>query len=410
MVVLSPSRLLLIPFLNLLADQLMKNIIFINSHPIQYFAPLYKYMNHHGVKTKAWYCTDQSVRGGLDAEFGVHLKWDIPLLNGYEYQFFKNQSWKPSYFNGFFGLINLGMVWNLFRIPKSVIVVHGYHYCTHFLILLLSRLRGHTLCLRLETPLMHEEVKKGWKTFIRKKVLKYFVFSQVNYFLYIGTQNQLFYKSLDVPDNKLIFCPYAVDNARFKEEKEQLCSSVLKIKSRIGIPPDHKIVLYSGKYIEKKNPIDVLKAFHRLNIPDCWLIMLGEGELRTELEKLIVNFSLNQVLLTGFVNQSKVSEYYAISDVLVMSSSFGETWGLSVNEALNFDLPIIVSNLTGCSQDLVKDGDNGYIYETGNVDELTLKLKQVLVEKKLTHKTSLSYMLNKYSYASITGSLRSLVN
>ena len=85
----------------------MKDIIFINSHPIQYFAPLYKYMNAHGVKTKAWYCSDESIKGGLDVQFGVDVKWDIPLLEGYEYKFFKNQSWKPSHFNGFFGLINL---------------------------------------------------------------------------------------------------------------------------------------------------------------------------------------------------------------------------------------------------------------------------------------------------------------
>jgi hypothetical protein len=58
-------------------------------------------MNEKGVKTKAWYCSDESIRGGHDKQFGVDVKWDIPLLEGYEAHFFKNYSWKPSHANGF---------------------------------------------------------------------------------------------------------------------------------------------------------------------------------------------------------------------------------------------------------------------------------------------------------------------
>jgi glycosyltransferase involved in cell wall biosynthesis len=387
----------------------MKDIIFINSHPIQYFAPLYKYMNAHGVKTKAWYCSDESIKGGLDVQFGVDVKWDIPLLEGYEYKFFKNQSWKPSHFNGFFGLINLGMIRELFRVPKSVIVVHGYHYLTHMLVLMFAKLSGHTVCLRFELPLSHEQKKKGWKTILRKAIFKYIVFSPVNHFLYIGTQNRLFYKSYGIADHRLLFCPYSVDNARFQQENKILKQDIAALKEQIGIPANSKIILYSGKYIDKKRPMDLIRAFHQLNDSNCWLIMVGEGNLRNQMESFIAENNLKQVILTGFINQSKVPEYYAISDVFVMSSSVGETWGLSVNEAMNFGLPVIVSDLTGCSSDLVKQGDNGYTYQTGNVDELALKLKEVLIENKLSGKTSSESIVNNYSYKTVTENLRQLV-
>ena len=52
--------------------------------------PLYKYLNNNGLKTKACYCSDFSIKGGYDREFGLNVKWDIPLLEGYEYKFFKN--------------------------------------------------------------------------------------------------------------------------------------------------------------------------------------------------------------------------------------------------------------------------------------------------------------------------------
>lgn len=384
----------------------MKDVIFINSHPIQYFAPMYKYMNEHAVNTKAWYCSDESINGGLDKQFGVEVKWDIPLLEGYSYRFFKNYSWKPSHATGFFGLINLGIFVQLFKIPKSVIVVHGWNYFSHFFVLMLGRLIGHTVCLRCEMPQNQEALKKGWKMSIKRVGLKYILFPRVNYFLYIGTQNRLFYQSFGLKDDKLIFCPYSVDNGRFSKENQELVLEVVTIKQKLGIPPEDKIILYSGKYMEKKRPMDLLRAFGKLNNPGCWLILVGEGELRKEMEKFIADNQLKQVILTGFVNQSQVSEYYAISDVFVMCSSIGETWGLSVNEAMNFGLPVIISDLTGCSEDMVKNGDNGYIFETGNTDQLALKLDEVLVKNKLSMETPPETIVNKHSYSTVTENIK----
>jgi hypothetical protein len=74
----------------------VKKIIIINSHPIQYFAPLYKKMTEEGLDVEVWYCSDESIRGENDKGFGTTVKWDIPLLDGYRYRFFKNHSNKPS--------------------------------------------------------------------------------------------------------------------------------------------------------------------------------------------------------------------------------------------------------------------------------------------------------------------------
>jgi glycosyltransferase involved in cell wall biosynthesis len=385
----------------------MKPVIFLNSHPVQYFAPLYKYLNQNGLPTKAWYCSDESIKGGLDVQFGVQVKWDIPLLEGYDSVFFKNYSWKPSHFKGFWGLMNFGVIRQLSKEPKSIIVVHGYHYFTHMMVLLLAKAFGHTLCYRFELPLIHEKSRKKWVVGLRKFFLKNIILKQVDYFLYIGSGNFKFYKHLDVPDRKLVFCPYSVDNSRFQAAKLELDPQVPLIRSNLGIPAPDKIILYSGKYIQKKRPMDVLKAFHQLGDSRCWLVMIGDGNLREEMEKYIGENGVKQVILTGFINQSKVVDYYAMSDVFVMASSVGETWGLSVNEALNFNLPVVVSDFTGSSADLVKNGDNGYTYETGNVTELADKLKRVL-RGELTNETNGQALANQYSYGTIFKNLKSL--
>src|SRR5690606_23631087 len=102
-------------------------------------------------------------------------------------------------------------------------------------------------------------------------------------------------------------------------------------------------------------------------------------------------------------------EYYAISNVFVMCSSFGETWGLSVNEAMNFNLPIILSNLTGSAHDLVEEGINGYIFETGNVNQLSKQLYNLLYNNTLTWTNSSQDIIKKYSYDTIASSLRQIV-
>lgn len=387
-----------------------KEVIFINSHPIQYFVPLYKYLNENGISTAAWYCTDETLKGHVDKEFGVRVKWDIPLLDGYKYRFFKNYSPKPSHSNGFFGLINLGMIWHLFKTSKSVIIVHGWHYCTHLLILLLAGLKGHKVCLRYEMPYNQEILKKGWKQEFKRNFLRRIIFPRIQHFLYIGTQNKMLYEKIyKISSERLIFCPYSVDNKRFTSEWLQLKECRNTIKKGLGIGADEKVILYSGKYIDKKRPLDIVKAFANLKNNSCWLVMLGEGELRGEIEQCIAEHKLQKIILTGFVNQSKVAEYYSMSDVFVMCSSVGETWGLSANEALNFNLPLIISDLTGCSIDLVKKGENGFIFETGNVDDLTDKLATIVSDLPRYKNNRSEQILAKYSYCSIAKNLTSLV-
>jgi glycosyltransferase involved in cell wall biosynthesis len=387
----------------------MKKIVFINSHPIQYFGPMYKYMNEQGINIEAWYCSDETVKGSLDKEFGVNVKWDIPVLDGYKYKFFKNYSWSPSHTKGFLGLINWGMIYKMLVSPKSIFVIHGWHYFTLLTILLLGKAKGHTICLRNETPQNHEKLKVSFKQKIKFLLFKYILFPRIDYFLYIGTQNHLFYKSYGLLDKQLIFCPYAVDNTRFQQASKELEPHATEIKDALGISASDKVILYSGKYIPKKRPLDLLNSFIKLNSEDTWLVMVGEGELREDMEKLIKKNNLTKVILTGFINQSKIAEYYCISDVFVMCSTIGETWGLSVNEAMNFDLPVIISDLTGCAEDLVKIASNGYIFSTANIDELTLRLQQVLIEKRLSWKISSNEIISHYSYKTITDNIGAIV-
>jgi glycosyltransferase involved in cell wall biosynthesis len=355
-----------------------RKLIFINSHPIQYKAPMYKAMAAAGIDCEVWYGDNSSVKGKLDKGFGVNVKWDIPLLEGYEHRFFKNQSLRPTVSGGFWGVVNHNMLFKLLTIKRGIIVLPGWQYYTYFMAILIARLRGHKVWLRTEMPYKQEVLKTGKGARLKRFFFKHFLFKLVKRFLYIGSQNRQFYNLLGVPEEKLIFSPYTVDNDRFTNEYEAHKNNRVAIKKQLSLPGEKKIILYCGKYIPKKRPLDLLQAFHLLRQHGYYLVMLGEGELRPPMEAYIKEQALHDVLLTGFINQSDIALYYSVADVFVMCSEQGETWGLSVNEAMNFHLPVVVADLTGCSDDLVKDKGTGYVSAVGDTASLAKGIETVL--------------------------------
>lgn len=337
-------------------------------------------MNKRGLSTSCWYCSDENVKGHLDRQFGVNVAWDIPVLEGYSFRFFKNYSWKASIYNGFFGLINPGMIRALLTEPKSIIVVHGWAYLTHILVLIFARVAGHTVCLRGESPLNQELLKSKKARLLKRIILQHFLFRFVHKFLYIGTQNKAFYAYYGVKDSKLVFVPYAVNNEYFLKAAEQLRPRKAELRSQLGLPLQSHIILFAAKYIKKKRPLDLLEAYKRLqgsNNNAC-LVMVGDGELRDAMENFVCQHKLQQVYLTGFINQRDIVKYYALADVFVLCSGTDDTWGLSVNEAMNFDLPVIVSSLAGCSGDLVEEGKNGFISKPGDAADLENKIRDAI--------------------------------
>jgi glycosyltransferase involved in cell wall biosynthesis len=238
------------------------------------------------------------------------------------------------------------------------------------------------------------------------------LFRLPHHFFYIGEQNKAFYKMYGVEDSKLSFAPYAVDNSRFSDQYNQLLPHRNQIREALGVPTGKRVVLFSGKYIDKKRPLDLLRAFLRFrNRDEAFLIMMGEGELRGEMENIIRQHSLQNVLLTGFVNQSKVAEYYTAADLFAMCSGEGETWGLSANEAMNFHLPVLLSDLTGSSSDLVRAGANGLVFSTGDIGALASGLDHLLSlpEEKLREMGAASArIVQGYSYREISQAIRQL--
>jgi glycosyltransferase involved in cell wall biosynthesis len=386
-------------------------LVYIQSHPIQYNAPFFEAATSAGLKLRVFYCSEEGFKQSLDKQFGQIIQWDIPLLSGYKFEFIKNNSFLPSVHNGFWGLVNFGLINELRTLPKSIVVVQGWNYASSWIAIFSAKFFGHKLAFRGEAPQNQEFIKRGSKKKVRKFILKHLLFNKIDYFFYIGTHNYNFYRNFGISDEKLIFVPYSVDNKRFRDSYYRLKNSIPELRESLGIKFNETVILFSGKYTSKKRPMDLLKAFCGLeNLNTLKLIMMGDGELRNEMEVFISQNNLtDRVILTGFVNQKNIEKYYALSDIFVMPSGLGETWGLSVNEAMNFALKLIVSDISGCSIDLVIEEKTGWVYESGNIDQLTNKLKMAVSSSKLNPDDFFS-ILEKYSYPTVIESLKKIIN
>lgn len=145
-------------------------------------------------------------------------------------------------------------------------------------------------------------------------------------------------------------------------------------------------ILYAGRLLPLKHVIDTVKAVHELkkqNIAAHFTIV-GEGESAEEIKEYVEKYNLSdRVTMLPFTTPQGVREYMDKADIFVFGSNFYEGWGAVVNEAMNSACATVVSHAVGSAAYLIKNGENGYIYKFADVDDLTEKLKTLIIDKNL---------------------------
>ena len=349
------------------------------SHPIQYQAPLFRALAARPeIDLHVYFCSRWGLDEYNDPGFGTRVSWDIPLLEGYQSTFLRNLSPWPSP-SRFLGLVNPGIVAATLRRRFDALWIHGWALASNWIAWCGAAAGWLPILLRGEAAGLAEPT--GLKGAVKRLVLKT-LFHRIAGFLAIGTNNANFYRSYGVSEEQIFLTPYAVDNAFFLNHARALEGQKLLLRAKEGLPPDRAVILYCGKFQEKKRPMDLLAAFALLNRNDtASLVFVGDGPLRLEMERFVAERRMAHVYFLGFRNQTELPACYGMADVLVLPSGF-EPWGLVLNEAMCFGLPVIVSDRVGAAADLVRNGVNGFIYPAGNIHALADRLQRVLANEQ----------------------------
>jgi len=207
-----------------------------------------------------------------------------------------------------------------------------------------------------------------------------------------GTLHRAYLEQLGIPPGR-ISGPYdVVDNGYFERKVTKTRASAEWERRQLGLPA--RYFFYVGRYAVEKNLERLLRAYgiYRARNPQGWaLVLVGDGPEKHRLYRLASSLSLRDVVWTGFKQIDELPAYYALASCFVLPST-SEPWGLVVNEAMASGLPVLVSDRCGCAPELVRNGENGFLFNPYDVEGIATALEQIscLEEEHLRKMTTIS--------------------
>ena len=351
-----------------------KKLAIITTHPIQYNAPLFSFLaERKKISIKVFYTWGKEVlENKYDHGFGKVVKWDIPLLEGYEYIFVNNVAPDPGSHH-FKGIDNPTLIEEIENWKADAILVYGWSFKSHLKAMRYFKnkipvyFRGDSTILQ----------QPGFFKKIIRKLFLTNIYRNVDVAFYVGTHNKAYYKNFGLKEKQLVFAPHAVDNERF--QKENIKKEAVKIKKdALGVKEGEILILYAGKLDSNKNVNLLADAFTSCDFKNVHLIIAGSGPEEINLKNKFA--TKKNIHFLPFQNQKQMPALYALCDVFVLPSK-AETWGLALNEAMAGGKTVIASSGCAAAIDLIDEGSNGYIFKNNDEVDLEEKLKMILAQK-----------------------------
>ena len=337
------------------------------THPIQYWSPLFRELARRPDVDLTVHYAMLPTAEQQGAGFGVAFEWDVPLLDGYRHQVLRNVARNPGFtFSG----CNTPEIASIIRAGGfDAWLVPGWHSRTY--------LQAITACKRYRVPvfvrgdsnLLH---RRPLPVRLLKRILLGTLIPRFDAYLTVGTLAEAYYRHYGADPRRFFPSRHFVDNAAFEQHARGLRPKRDELRRVWGIAPSSFVALFCGKFMDIKRPRDLIRAAASIGTRDVRVLMVGDGPLRPQCE-LLARETRAPVTFAGFLNQTRIPEAYAASDVLVLPSAH-ETWGLVVNEAMASGLPTVVSSMVGCAPDLICPGQTGAVFPVGDVAALSARL------------------------------------
>lgn len=360
-------------------NQRRLRVLVVSTHPVQYASPIFRLMAHDPrIESHVAYCSLQGAEAQTDPDFGVEVKWDIPLLDGYPWVVMRNRSWSPRV-TSFFGFLNFE-IWSLIRRGDfdAVILFTGYTCATFWIAMVAVKTSGMPVLFSTDATSFAPRDGKRWKSVVKKFLLPA-IFRLADVVIIPSEAGRRFILSMGIPDSRVVLTPFVVDNTWWRQRASEVDRH--KVRERWGIPDDALVVLFCAKLQPWKRPDDMLLAFAKAGIKGTYLVFAGEGSMRANLEATAKLLGIDErTRFLGFVNQTGLPPVYRSADLFVLPSEY-DPCPVVVCEAMLCECPVILSDKIRGRFDLVKDGETGFIYPCGDVDALARVLINALKDR-----------------------------
>lgn len=372
-------------------------LVVITTHPIQYAAPWYRSLaGRENLDLRVLFLRRLSPeQQGLG--FGTAFTWDIPLCDGYCNMALEIRNRVTS--------LPI-LLWRISRQMKSMkpnaVLVTGWNEKGLVMAILCLRLLGIPTVVRGDS---NDLTSRGWLRGIVLSSLLRCVSAATE----VGIANRRFYLDVGLPATRVFPGAHFVDNEFFLKMARSHVGYRMEARSDVGFIEGDFVFSFCGKHVPFKRPMMLIEAAAMLRAKGLpvKLLFAGSGELTSELKQSASTLGVPAVF-TGFLNQTELWKAYVPADAFVLPSTNHETWGLVTNEAMLFELPVIVSDQVGCGPDLVVEGETGYVF-SGEAAGLAEAMERLMAQSHARvsemGRLARQHVLDHYSMANATAGL-----
>lgn len=254
----------------------------------------------------------------------------------------------------------------------DLIIVGGYSTPTGMLAIILLKLLNIPFILNADGGMIRNDKKIVY--FIKK-----FFISSANYWL--STSDKTTQYLINYGAKKKSIYKYPFSSLSQKIILSQPISNEEKcvLKKELGMK-EKKVIIAVGQFIYRKGFDVLIKSMK--DLPKNYGVYIVGGFPTEEYLFLKKKYNLNNLHFCEFKNEKELAKYYKAADLFVLPTR-EDIWGLVINEAMGFGLPIITTNNCVAGLELIEDGKNGYIVNVGSSEELKNKIKIILESSSL---------------------------
>lgn len=347
-----------------MVDQMKKiRVALIHNIIAPYRQPLFQHLSDHElIDLTVYFCSKSHKNRKWDVKISDSYKNEI--MNGFTISFNDNE---------FTYHLNPSIVHILTREKYDVVIIGGATDFTTELAFFTSKI--------LKIPvILWSEGFEGTQSILGKIIspISNYIIKKADAIIVPGIMARDYHIKIGASQNKVFLAPNIVDNHYFIENSELYRKKKNEIKKDLQMD-NKKIILFVGQLIERKGVEYLIDAFQMLkkDMNDILLVIVGDGPLNNKLKEICFEKNIdNDVIFTGWLSDKKIV-YYSIADVFVLPS-LEDLCPLVINEAMSCALPVITTKMVGCSFDMIKNGENGFIINIKDSYSLYESLNRIL--------------------------------
>lgn len=369
---------------------LIHNII--APYRILFFERLYE---HPSIDLSIYFC----------AKTHKHRKWDILESDRYNYEILSGITLELA---GITYHINPPIISKLIKEKYDVVILNGTTNFTTQAAFITSKF------LKTPTILWSEGIESA-QSLLGKFIspLTKYIVRNVDAVVVPGTMSRDFHIKQGAVPEKIFIAPNIVDNEMFVLQSSKLKKEKERLKQELNIQ-NEQVILFVGQLIKRKGSEYLIRAYRKLKeeYDNVCLVIIGDGVLKSKLEEICIEEHIEDVRFTGWVSEEQKIIYYSISDLFVLPT-LSDLCPLVLNEAMACGLPVISTNAAGCAMDLIIPGDNGFIVDAGNVDQLYAVMGKIVLNEGVARKMgekSLEIIESRYTIDKIVNGFVSAID